>query len=221
MKLIFTLAITACLSLFGARFSFNDSYLKLYPHYEPSPKEEPRIPLIIHQIWIGPPMPPLLKRLAQTWQKKHPNWKYKLWTNKDIRNFQWINKDAFNNASNYGMKSDIWRYEILYRYGGVYIDTDFECIKPLDKFHYLVNFYTGLSKFPGVVYNAIIGTAPGHPFMKKCIDEIKKKPIPKKISSSQILKRTGPYFFTTQIIKNLSLFEGTPYVFFPDRKSVV
>ena len=33
-----------------------------------------------------------------------------------------------------GEKSDIFRYEILYRFGGVYVDTDFECIKPFECF---------------------------------------------------------------------------------------
>ena len=39
------------------------------------------------------------------------------------------NKKAFLSAHNYGMKSDILRYEILHTYGGVYIDTDYECVR--------------------------------------------------------------------------------------------
>jgi mannosyltransferase OCH1-like enzyme len=39
---------------------------------------------------------------------------------------------AFDRASNFGEKSDIWRYEILFRLGGVYVDTDFECVRPFD-----------------------------------------------------------------------------------------
>ena len=38
------------------------------------------------------------------------------------------NNFAFSQASNWGMKSDIFRYEILMKYGGVYIDTDYECL---------------------------------------------------------------------------------------------
>ena len=32
------------------------------------------------------------------------------------------------------MKSDILRYEILYKYGGVYIDTDYECVTNIGKY---------------------------------------------------------------------------------------
>ena len=34
------------------------------------------------------------------------------------------NKDLYHKASNFGMKADILRYEIVYREGGIYIDVD-------------------------------------------------------------------------------------------------
>lgn len=39
---------------------------------------------------------------------------------------------AFDAAKNYGEKSDILRYEILFVYGGVYADVDVECLQPFD-----------------------------------------------------------------------------------------
>ena len=38
-----------------------------------------------------------------------------------------------DSIENKGCKSDILRYEILYQYGGIYVDTDFESIKPIPK----------------------------------------------------------------------------------------
>ena len=38
------------------------------------------------------------------------------------------NQKAYSMAKNWGMKSDILRYEILQKFGGVYIDTDYECV---------------------------------------------------------------------------------------------
>ena len=46
----------------------------------------------------------------------------------EAQNLNMKNKKAFLSAHNYGMKSDILRYEILHTYGGVYIDTDYECV---------------------------------------------------------------------------------------------
>ena len=45
-----------------------------------------------------------------------------------------VNRAAFDSAESFAMKSDILRYELLLRYGGLYCDLDFEClrsIKPL------------------------------------------------------------------------------------------
>ena len=39
------------------------------------------------------------------------------------------NQKAYSSAKNWGMKSDILRYEILQKFGGVYIDTDYECLQ--------------------------------------------------------------------------------------------
>ena len=41
------------------------------------------------------------------------------------------NKDLYDKSRNYGFKTDLARYEILNKYGGLYIDTDFECLSPI------------------------------------------------------------------------------------------
>lgn len=99
---------------------------------QPSP--QPKIPKIIHQIWLGSPLPKQYKKYQKSWRHHHPDWEYKLWTDADVEAFQLHNKKLFDEAKNYGEKSDIFRYEILHRYGGVYIDTDIECLKPFDIF---------------------------------------------------------------------------------------
>ena len=66
------------------------------------------------------------------------------------------------------MKSDIARYEIIYRYGGVYIDTDFECLRPLDFLHYIYDFYTGIQPLDSAYLQlgiGILAAAPAHPYL--------------------------------------------------------
>ena len=59
--------------------------------------ESPRIPKIIHQIWVGPhPFPETSKKLTQTWRNFNPDWEYKLWTNEDIAQFGLVNEKAYN-----------------------------------------------------------------------------------------------------------------------------
>ena len=47
--------------------------------------------------------------------------------NLKIRNINqevWMNEDLLGECTNYAMKSDILRLEIIYRYGGIYVDVD-------------------------------------------------------------------------------------------------
>ncbi len=162
-----------------------------------------RIPLKIHQIWIGPkPLPAKFKWLMETWQKFHPDWEYKLWTNEDLKDFPFINRAAFDGATNWGMKADILRYEILYYYGGLYVDLDFECIKPFDSLNYSYDLYTGLLS-PHEIANGLIAAAPGSASLLKAIGAIKQyfqtAQMPKNGDNMGVINATGPVFFTNVI----------------------
>ncbi len=49
-----------------------------------------------------------------------------------------------NYEENLGAKSDLLRYELLYQFGGVYIDIDVVLLQPLDILNHTYEFYTGL-----------------------------------------------------------------------------
>jgi mannosyltransferase OCH1-like enzyme len=152
-----------------------------------------KIPRKIHQIWLGGRIPEKYKRLTETWKKFHPDWEYRLWTDKDIEEFGLKNKTLFNTAKNQGQRSDIFRYEILHRYGGIYVDTDFECLKPFDDLLFL-DFFTGISYDTRMVlYIGLIASVPGHAITVKCIDSMDS------YDGNQayaIMDTTGPYYFT-------------------------
>lgn len=90
-----------------------------------------KIPQIIHQIWIGPNEQPF--RWTDTFKKDYmnmfPDYKYMLWTEKTIKNnnlfegFE-LYEQVYNIEGSWNGKSDILRYIILYKYGGLYIDAD-------------------------------------------------------------------------------------------------
>ena len=86
------------------------------------------IPPIIHQIWMGGPIPPPIKEMMETFSvdyvKKYPGSRYILWDENKLKNFQMINRDLFDQEDKYDCKSDIARVEILNKFGGVYIDAD-------------------------------------------------------------------------------------------------
>jgi len=168
----------------------------IYDAKKPSkiaPASSAKIPKIIHQIWLGPKPPPgYFWDYRQSWQKNHPDWEYRFWTDKEAEELDFELKDLYLRSTNWGEKSDILRAEILDRFGGLYVDTDFECIKPFDELHLKYDFYTGLepphegdftSSAPHVtISDALIGTVPHHPIicewkrlMRRSFDELEQK----------------------------------------------
>ena len=94
-----------------------DLFKKIYDKNAPGVverSETPKIPKIIHQIWIGGHLPDPYKDLQKSWEEKNPGWTYKLWTDVDVIKLKLFNQDLYNAASNTD-KADILRYEILYR----------------------------------------------------------------------------------------------------------
>jgi len=175
---------------------------------------EPRIPKIIHQIWLGSPFPKKYEAFRDSWLKMHPDWIYKLWTDSDIEELNLVCKDLYNKIPNYGAKADIARYEILYRFGGLYIDTDFECLKPFDIFHHTLDFYAGSYHSDSFgIFNGLLAARPGCLILKECIDCLSKSStIPK--NPSEILNMTGPKFLTNCFTRLISRVSGR-YVIFP------
>lgn len=91
------------------------------------------IPKIIHYCWFGRnPLPELAQKCIASWRKYLPDYEIKEW-NED--NFD-VNIIPYT-AEAYAMKkyafvSDYARFWILYKYGGIYFDTDVEVIRPID-----------------------------------------------------------------------------------------
>ncbi len=160
------------------------------------PAQELKIPKIIHMVWLGSPLPETFQKYIDSWVEKHVgrDWQFKLWTDEDVKTFPLINQKFYDATDNYGVKSDLLKWEIVYRYGGVYVDVDFECYQPLDVLHYTYDFYTGIQPLDTQYLQlgaALFGACPGHPILKHCIDSIKddweKKGAPAK---------SGPIHFT-------------------------
>jgi len=187
---------------------------KLYENniYDIEYSEEPRIPKIIHQIWLGSDFPSKYEAYQKSWIKNHPNWEYKLWTDKDISRLNMKNQRLYNSAKNYGEKSDIVRYEVLYQFGGLYVDTDFECLKPFDILHHICDFYAGIVANPQVVtFNGLIAAKARHPILKKCLVDLQKNAQ----NHNNSLEKTGPFFFTRCILSELDKENIEKSVLFP------
>jgi len=132
----------------------------------------PRIPKIIHQIWLGSEVPKKYDEWRESWKKFHPDWEYRLWTDEDVEKLDFPLKDLYYSLSNYGPKSDVLRYHLLYEFGGLYADTDFECLRsfePLRRFEFVS--CVGFSSFVEI-YVGLILSVPRHPIIKHVLESM-------------------------------------------------
>lgn len=134
------------------------------------------IPRIIHQIWVGPPLPEYMAQFNRRWSELHPDWEVVVWGDEDL---DWLkNRSLYDKAEQYVPKdavgqfrSDVARYEILNKHGGVYIDFDTEPLKPIDPLIGVGAFATWEEEGKYIT-NAVMGAEQGHPFMKLLIDSL-------------------------------------------------
>jgi len=119
----------------------------------------------------------------------------------DVKNLVYDNKIFFDGTRNYGERSDILRWELLFRFGGTYIDVDFECFKPFDVLHHMYDFYTGLQPMDtcSVQFGSgLVGAVPGHPILRCCVETISAD------QSLPIVTRTGPVHFMYSFFEEFS-----------------
>lgn len=138
---------------------------------------EERIPRIIHQIWIGGQLPDAFKDLCESWKFYHTSrgWLYKLWTDEDVQKMTLHNQRFFDETDSPGVRSDLMKWEIIYNFGGFYLDVDFECLKPLDPL-LVYDFVTAIQPLDGFFVQlgaAFYGARPHHPILAHCIETIK------------------------------------------------
>ena len=164
-----------------------------------------KIPKNMHFIWIGNnQIPSTYIQYIQSWIMHHQDWTFYLWNDNNLPTL--INKELFEHVNTYAQKADILRYEILYQYGGIYIDCDFLCVKNIESLLNPLNNLWGFSAYESNEHIAIgiMGFQQYDPFLSIIIDSIPY------FYSTQIYKsipaQTGPVFFTHMcnhfIIKN-------------------
>lgn len=92
------------------------------------------IPKIIHYCWFGgKPLPRMARRCISSWKRMCPDYKIIRWdeTNFDVHQSSFVST-AYD-AGAWAFVSDWVRLKVVHDFGGVYLDTDVELIKPLDE----------------------------------------------------------------------------------------
>ncbi len=188
-----------------------------------TPSTEPRIPKIIHHIWLGSKLPENLLEWFETFMHHHPDWDHILWTDQtEVQAQRFVtqfprykevhisalgtlrNQQLIDESKNYGERSDIMRYEILNRYGGCYVDIDFQCFEKLDILHHCYDFYSGVLPLDTGLFcvnNGLIGARAGHPILEASISMMQSSRNFNRHHYFAIILATGPIPFTRAVWK--------------------
>ncbi len=151
------------------------------------------IPKVFHQIWLGPkPVPDQFQQWADRWLQLNPGWKMEWWTDHHLPDI--TNRQQFDAADKMAAKSDILRYEICSRYGGIYVDSDLEPHRPIEPLLNGVNAFYGDER-PNTPCNAILGCAPNDPFFHHLVQQL-----PASFAGpGDIVDKTGPRFLKREL----------------------
>lgn len=126
---------------------------------------------IIHYIWLGHAgKSRTIKRCIKSWAEFFPDWEIREWneSNLDLQCNSYV-REAYN-AGKYAFASDYFRFDILYKYGGLYFDVD---VMVLQSFDQLIAGYDAFAGFenqyvaPGLV---LYSKEPGNVIMKEMCD---------------------------------------------------
>ena len=175
-----------------------------------------RVPAFLHQIWTGgideitnfeATLDPGDKRQHfLSWMQGCRNvtshWeRHRLWDLASMRSFVAseypIFLDTYDNFDIDVKRTDFARILILFHFGGVYLDMDFECLRPMDDIlrHGGLVLAEHESNYPGgEIPNAMMASTPRHPFFWLLLHEMQHRQ--RMNPGGYVTRMTGPHAFT-------------------------
>ncbi|WP_281863140.1 glycosyltransferase family 32 protein [Planomicrobium okeanokoites] len=144
----------------------------------------------IHYIWMGRgPKSELIQKCMESWKVHLSEYEIVEWNedNFDIHSNKFV-LEAYNNKK-WAYVSDYVRLFAIYNHGGIYMDTDMEIMKPLDKFlnHRAFSGFESVRHIP----TGIMGAEKGHPWIKDLLNHY---------SNNSFLKEDGSLDLTPNVV---------------------
>ena len=177
------------------------------------------IPKIIHQTFKHNNLPLITRWHISRFLRRNPEYRYEFYDDARIEQFL---MDEYGRETltlykrlNIGAaKADFFRYAVLYKKGGVYIDIDSgingklaDFIKPEDMAVITLEGHPELFAQWALVY------APGHPFLKKTMEIVQHNIITNKYPND-VHRMTGPSAYTEAVNESLAADPSIPYRLF-------
>lgn len=161
------------------------------------------IPKLLHFIWVGDESKCPVNCI-ETWRAHHPDWEIIVWGNNELNQLKWHNRphmEAMYQRELNGV-ADMMRWEILYANGGIVLDADSICLRPLDE-HLLeceaFACWENEIVRPGLIAAGYFGCEAGNPFVKQIVRDIAAE---ETVTHDMAWKTVGPLRLTESYRKH-------------------
>jgi len=168
------------------------------------------IPRLLHFTWKTTELPREMADYYDKWQKLHPGWDIRLWTDESMRAFVAESYPEFlsiyDSYPKMIQRADAFRYLVLGRLGGIYADLDvepFAPVTPLLEHAAFIGIEPLEHIFPDRIHqgvpllftNAFMGSVPDHPLWRTIIAELPK------LVGLETFYATGPSMVTAMLLR--------------------
>lgn len=177
------------------------------------------IPKIIWQTYKDPydSLPEYMRRATQTWKDLNPDYEYRYMDDSEAADF--VRKEygeeihnIFINLPVGVMRGDMWRYLIIYKYGGVYADLDTECRSSIDNWKKEEYDFIVCPEHQDHFCQWTFAASEGHPILKSVIDlMVSRLKTPDYTMPHFVHYLTGPGMWTSAICDHLGIPNQDPY----------
>jgi inositol phosphorylceramide mannosyltransferase catalytic subunit len=144
------------------------------------------VPRTLHFVWLDEEIPPQRQACIDSCIAMHPGWDVRIW--RDVSEFGPLrNGRAFHAASElapstwpharYQIASNVLRFEVMLRHGGLFFDTDITCLRSLEPLIERVEAEGKAGMLGWEIERkwlgeAVIAAVPGAPFMERIVSHL-------------------------------------------------
>lgn len=119
------------------------------------------IPRIIHQLWLGKPMPPEIETWVGSLSTVNPGWSHIIWNEAMLHEVGINVAELKAELKSWASVTNYARLQLLLMFGGVYCDADVQAIYPLDRLPLDSEVFIG-EQDEGRLCNAVMGAQAKH-----------------------------------------------------------
>lgn len=134
------------------------------------PKRSLQIPALAHFLWLGGPVPKMVRDNIDRFRQLHPDWDVRLWLGvppgmpDDLM-------QALYSTHELCMRADIIRLWLLHENGGVYLDGDIFALRSFDELRGHESF--AAFRLHGTLNNAVLGSTAHSAGITRLIEEVR------------------------------------------------